>query len=94
MTLLPFQIGHLHACKRLDQLHSDLCGEFECPMIAGNRYFATLIDDMSGMLWVYPLKHKSDFVDWFIDMDKIFLNQYGWHAGTLHTDNGREYVNQ
>ena len=94
MTSLPFQNGHLRACKCLDRLHSDLCGEFERPTIAGNQYFATLIDDMSGMLWVHPLKHKSDFVDWFINMDKIFLNQYGCHAGTLRTDNGGEYVNQ
>ena len=63
-------------------------------MIAGNWYFATLIDDMSGMIWLRPLKHKGDFMDWFIDLDRRFLNQYGRHTGTLRTDNGGEYVNQ
>ena len=94
MTSLPLQIGHQRARKHLDRLHSDICGEFEHPMIVGNQYFATLINDMSGMIWLHPLKHKGDFVDWFINLDRKFLNQYGWHTGTLRTDNGGEYVNQ
>jgi len=53
-----------------------------------------LIDDMSGMIWVCPLKHKANFVDWFFKMDAIFLNQYKRHVSTLWTDNGGEYVNQ
>ena len=94
MTSLPFHLGHKQATKRLEHVHSDLCGEFEHPSLGGNQYFATLIDDTSGMTWVCPLKHKADFVDWFFKMDAIFLNQYGRHVGTLCTDNGGEYVNQ
>ena len=94
MTSSPFKIGHKHATKQLECVHSDICGEFEHPSIGGNRYFATLIDDMSRMIWAHPLKHKSDFADWFFKMDAIFLNHYGRHVGTLHTDNGGEYVNQ
>ena len=75
-------------------MHSDLCGEFEHTSLGGNHYFATLIDDMSGMIWISPLKLKADFVTWFIKMDAMFLNQYGTHVGTLQTDNGGEYINQ
>src|SRR5260370_41956107 len=49
---------------------------------------------MYGMIWLHPLKHKVDFVDWFVKMDPIFINQYGRHIGPLHTDNGGKYVNQ
>ena len=93
MTSAPFNTGHKCAVRRLQCVHSDLCGEFEHPTLGGNCYFATLIDDMSGMIWVRPLKLKADFVDWFIKMDAIFLNQYGTHIGTLCTDNRGEYVN-
>ena len=94
MTSLPFNIGHKQATKRLERVHSDLCGEFEHPSLSGNRYFTTLIDDMSGMIWICPLNHKADFIDWFAKMDAIFFNQYGTHVGTLCMDNGGEYMNQ
>jgi transposase InsO family protein len=92
MTRAPFQLGHKRATKRLQRVHSDLCGEFEHPTLAGNRYFATLIDDFSGMTWVRPLKHKKEFYSWFVKMDMMFLNQYGTHIGTLRADNGGEYT--
>ena len=94
MSSLPFKIGHKRAAQQLEHVHSNLCGEFQHPSLGGNRYFAMLIDDMSGMIWICPLKHKADFVDWFLKMDAIFFNQYGRHVGTLRTDNGGEYVNQ
>ena len=77
MTSLPFNLGHKCATKRLEQVHSDLCGEFKHPSLGGNQYFTTLIDDMSGVMWVHSLKHKGDFVDWFMEMDATFANQYG-----------------
>ena len=83
MTSLPFSLGHKCATRHLEQVHSDLCGEFEHPSLGGNHYFTTLIDHMSGMIWISPLKLKADFVDWFIKMDALFLNQYGTHVGTL-----------
>src|SRR5260370_27961768 len=94
MTSLPFGIGHKHATKRLNCVHSNICGEFKHPSLGGNQYFATLINDMSGMIWVWPLKHKANFLDWFIKMDSIFSNHYGRHIGTLCTDNGGEYTSQ
>src|SRR5258708_29125951 len=77
MTSLSFNLGHKHAAKQLEQVHSDLCGDFEHPSLGGNRYFTTLIDDMSGMMWVCPLKHKEAVVACFMEMDATFANQYG-----------------
>ena len=77
MTSSPFQSGHHHAPRCLDCVHSDLSGEFKHPMLGGNLYFATLINDMSGRMWVEPMRCKSDFVSWFIELDTLFLNQYG-----------------
>src|SRR5260370_2133320 len=83
MTSIPFQIGHRWATKQLECIYSDICGEFKHPSMGRNHYFTTLIDDMSGMVWLCPLKHKADFVDWFVKMDAIFINQYGRHISTL-----------
>ena len=94
MTSSPFQSGHHHASRCCDHVHSDLCGEFEHLTLGRNLYFATLIDNMSGRIWVKLMKHKSDFITWFIEMDTLFVNQYAQHVRTLCTDNGGEYINQ
>ncbi len=94
MTSAPFTSHPSCAIKHLKRVHSDICGDFDSPTIGGNHYLATLIDDMSGMLWVCPLRQKSDFLNWFIQMDSMFTNQFGRHVGALHTDNGGKYVNQ
>ncbi len=94
MTSAPFVSHPSHAIKHLERVHSDICGDFNSVTIGGNCYLATLIDNMLGMLWVHPLKQKSDFLSWFTQMDSMFANQYGRHVGALRTDNGGEYVNQ
>src|SRR5260370_36859235 len=43
MTSLPFSLGHKHATRWFEQLHSDLCGEFKHPSLGGDWYLATLI---------------------------------------------------
>ncbi len=100
MHVLEWKCHPCHLRLDISKLQTNLnvfiltCGEFEHPTLGGNCYFVMLIDDMSGMIWVCPLKHKADFVDWFFKMDAIFLNQYKRHVGTLWMDNGGEYVNQ
>src|ERR1700733_206648 len=75
MTAAPFAIGHKHANKILEQVHLDL-GEFEHLSIGGCKYFGLTVDDKSTFLWVQPMKHKGDFILWFMCMDKVFHNQY------------------
>src|SRR5258708_3815052 len=36
---------------------------------------------------------KSDFTEWFIKLDRLFVNQYGTHTKILCSDRGGEYVN-
>jgi hypothetical protein len=73
MTAAPFAVGHKRADKILERVHSDL-GEFEHLSIGGCKYFGLIVDDKSTFLWVQPMKHKGDFIPWFVRMDKVFHN--------------------
>ena len=58
-----------------------------------NWYFCLLVDDCSGYIWYCPVAKKSDFGEWFMKMDKLFLNQFRTHVKVLHSNRGGKYVN-
>ena len=47
------------ASKKLELIHSDLCGPFPTLSVSGSRYFIIFVDDVTCFTWVYFLKTKS-----------------------------------
>ena len=43
----------------LELVHSDVFGPMSMPSLGGSRYYVPLIDDFSGMTWIYFIKKKS-----------------------------------
>ena len=84
--------GSVGAARKLQLVHSDVCGPMRIPSIGKHLYFVTFIDDYSRLAWVYPLKEKSEVFGCF----KIFLamaeNVSGCKLGTLRSDRGGEYM--
>src|SRR5258708_10843745 len=93
MTRAPFQKGHDTAREHLGCLHSDVCGPMETTSLGKRWYFCTLVDDKSGYTWLYLCALKSDFTEWFVKLDRLFVNQYGTHTKILCSDCSGEYVN-
>lgn len=54
------------AKEKLELIHNDICGPIYPPTPASNRYFILFVDDFSGKMWVYMLKHKSKALEAFI----------------------------
>ncbi|MCO5556318.1 hypothetical protein L7F22_009865 [Adiantum nelumboides] len=54
------QDGSIRATRKLQLVHSDVCGPMRMPSVGNSLYFVTFIDDFSRFCWVYPLKAKSD----------------------------------
>ena len=46
------------ASKKLELIHSDLCGPFPTNSVSGSRYFIIFVDDATRFTWVYFLKTK------------------------------------
>ena len=87
-------VGEIHSKRRLQLVHSDVCGPITPESLGGNRYFVTFIDDYSRCCKVYFMKHKSDVLDKFKQFEAVFTNECGEGIGRLRTDNGGEYMSK
>ena len=87
-----FHDSHSRAHRKLELIHSDLCGPMPIPSANGNKYIMTFIDDYTRMCWVYLLKNKSDAFQTFKNFHKWIENDAQSHIGSIRTDNGKEYT--
>ena len=76
----------------LDLVHSDVCGKMNAKSIGGAEYFLTFIDDSTRYVWVYPLKHKSEVFDRFLEWKVMVEKASGHNLKILRTDNGGEFT--
>ena len=68
MCRKPFPaVGEIQSTRRLQLVHSDLCGPMHTPSIGGAKYFVTFIDDYTRCCAVYFMKHKLEVFDKFIE---------------------------
>ncbi|MCO5572839.1 hypothetical protein L7F22_026598 [Adiantum nelumboides] len=86
------QDGSVRATRKLQLVHSDVCGPMRTPSVGNSLYFVTLIDDFSRFCWVYPLKAKSDVFAVFQHYVSMVENETGCKVQTLCTDRGGEYM--
>ena len=68
---LPFHESNFRASRKLELVHSDLCGPMPTPSANGNKYFMTFVDDYSRMCWIYCLKTKSEAFQTFKDFHAL-----------------------
>jgi hypothetical protein len=55
----PFHDSTSRACRKLELIHSNLCGPMHVPFANGNKYIMTFIDDYTRMCSMYLLKDNS-----------------------------------
>ena len=60
--------------------------------IGGAEYFLTFIDNRTRYVWVYPMKHKSEVFDRFLEWKVMVENASGHKLKVLRTDNGGEFT--
>ena len=89
----PFKpVDHKQSTKKLELVHSDVCGPMQVESIGGSRYFATFIDDYTHLTSVYFMKHKSEVLKKFQEFEAAVTNECGERVVKLRTDNGGEYM--
>ncbi|MCO5581903.1 hypothetical protein L7F22_035792 [Adiantum nelumboides] len=84
--------GSVRATRKLQLVHSDVCGPMRTPSVGNSLYFVTFIDEFSRFCWVYPLKAKSDVFAIFQHYVSMVENETGCKIQTLRTDRGGEYM--
>ena len=60
--------------------------------LGGAEYFVTFIDDNTRYVWVYPLKHKDEVFDRFLEWKALVEKSSGRKLKVFRTDNGGEYT--
>jgi transposase InsO family protein len=86
-----FSTSSWRAHRRLQLVHSDVCGPLETSF-GGCKYFLLYVDDFSRITWVYFLKQKSEVFEKFKIFRQLVENEVKEKIGTLKTDNGGEFT--
>ena len=74
-------------------VYSDVCGKITPPTLFGENYIVTFIDELSGHISVFLLKHKSDVFSKFQEVRARLNNQNATTTvKVLVSDNGGEYI--
>lgn len=87
-------VGEIRSKRKLQLVHSDVCGPMQTESIGGSKYFVTFIDDYSRCCKVYFMKQKSEVLCKFKEFEKILSNECGQKIARLRTDNGGEYTSK
>jgi hypothetical protein len=87
-----FRDSTSRAHRKLELIHSDLCGPTYGPSALGNKYIMICIDGYTKMCWVFLLKHKSQSFETFKNFHVWIENETQSSINSLCTDNGMEYT--
>lgn len=84
----PFKSsGEIHSTRKLQLVHSDMCGPMPTDSLGGKRYFV-FTDDFSRCSQIYLMKHMSEALNKFKEFKAMVKNETGLSICTLRTDNG------
>ena len=90
----PKGTGDTKTTRRLELVHSDVCGPMHVKSMGGKCYVMTLTDDYTRIARVYFLTHKSEALDSFKDFHARVVGETGENIGSLRSDRGGEYVSK
>ena len=89
----PFKpVGAIRSQRKLELVHSDVCGPMSVESLGGHKYFVTFIDDYSRSCAVYFIKQKAEVFEKFKEFEAAVTNATGSSIGALRSDNGGEYL--
>ncbi|MCH84599.1 retrovirus-related pol polyprotein from transposon tnt 1-94, partial [Trifolium medium] len=84
----------MRANSALGVIHSDICGPFENPTLAGNKYFITFVDEYTRMIWLYTIKLKSEALYIFKKFKVLVEKESEKSIKILRTDGSGEYTSK
>jgi transposase InsO family protein len=82
----------IKATRKLEAIHSDVCGPFEVKSMGGDGYFVSFIDKFTRKLWIYLIAKKSEVFEVFKKFRMMVQNESGEVISKLRTDGGGEYT--
>ncbi|KAG6951553.1 hypothetical protein JG688_00013687 [Phytophthora aleatoria] len=72
-------------------IFTDIKGPIETDSFGGKRYVLLFVDDWSGYMTVYLIRHKSEALEMFKEYMAHAKNKHGRGVVTVNSDNGGEF---
>ena len=89
---LPFNLCQNNAHNMFDLVHVDIWGPLSTDSIHGFRYFLTILDDYSILVWVVMMKSKSEASIKVKSFVYMVENQFEKKVKSIRSDNGPEFL--
>lgn len=80
--------------KKMELIHTDLCGPMRVCSNGGSKYFITFTDDRSRWTEIRFIKHKNEALKEFQAFKAFVEKQHGAQIKAVQSDNGLEFVNR
>ena len=90
----PKHLGEIRSTRRLEKVHSDVCGTMQMASNSGKKHMVTFVDDNSRSCAVYFMAHKSDTFAMFQEFHAKVTGESGERIGVLKNDGAGEYRSQ
>ena len=90
----PFPKQAWRGSKKLQLVHTDLCGPQRTPSLNGNLYYIAFINDLTRMCWIFLLKQKSEVASVFWKFKAKVENEDACLIQTIRSDNSKEYTSE
>ena len=87
----PKPLGEIRSSRRLEKVHSDVCGPMQTASNSRKKYMVTFVDDYSRTCAVYFMAHKSDTLALSQEFHAKVTGESGERIGVLKTDGAGEY---
>ena len=87
----PKSLRGIRSTRKLEKVHSDVCGPMQTASNSGGKYMVTFVDDYSRTCAVYFMAHKSYTFAMFQKFHAKVVGETGERIGVLKTDGGGEY---
>lgn len=91
MTKVEYNRSMSRAKEIFDLIHLDIWGPYKVMTRTHCRYFMTIVDDYSRVIWVQLLKQKSDAYEAIKGFLKMVKTQYGKQVKVIRSDNAFEF---
>ncbi|KAK1418428.1 hypothetical protein QVD17_27572 [Tagetes erecta] len=90
---VPFPLSDHKSNGIGDLVHLDVWGPYKVQSRDGFKYFLTIVDDYSRVVWVYLLKSKSEVFQNLENFFHMLKTQFNSTVKIFRSDNGTEFIN-
>ncbi|GAA0144265.1 hypothetical protein LIER_04758 [Lithospermum erythrorhizon] len=89
-----FPLSTTKTSSPFELVHADIWGPYRKPTYTGSRYFLTIMDDYTRVVWTFKLRDKTVVPQIIKEFLKMIPTQFSRLVKVFRSDNGSEFLNK